>query len=358
VETSLITEKSKRQSAFFLSTSTILILLVVLLIALFFLSLVMGSVSIPLEDVLKVLTGQSASETAWTNIILKFRLPKATTAILAGSALGIAGLLMQTLFRNPLADPYILGVSSGASLGVALVVLGMGSGWSLMHMSFGGDVLLISSAALGAGFAMLIAMFVARLVRNTTTLLIIGLMFGYITSAFVSLLMHFAISERIQAYMNWTFGSFGGVTVSQLGLLIPVIALTLLASFALVKPLNALLLGENYARSMGLNVVLARTGIIVITAILSGTITAFCGPIGFLGIAVPHIARNLFQTSDHRVLLPATVLIGAVVALVASFIAEMPNSNIVLPLNAVMALLGAPIVIWVILRGHKPAQAL
>jgi len=346
---------TSRRQAVFLSPFVIITLLFGVCILLLVLSLTLGSVRIPLDEVWRILTGEGSSRVAWDNIVLKFRLPKAITALLAGSALGISGLMMQTFFRNPLADPFILGISSGASLGVALVVLTAGTvgGVMLAGLGLSGDLLLVTAAAMGAGIAMMVVLLVARSVRNNMTLLILGLMFGYLTGAFVSLLMHFSMIERIQAYINWTFGSFSGVTWSQMVLFMPLILIGLGGALVLSKTLNALLLGEQYAQSMGLNVKQARLKVIVITAILTGATTAFCGPIGFIGVAVPHIARNLLQTADHRWLTPATLLIGAIVALLASFIAELPGSQIVLPLNAVTALMGAPIVMSVILRQRR-----
>jgi iron complex transport system permease protein len=318
-----------------------LLLMLIVLIAAFFLILLMGSVQIPLPDVLAVLRGGEATKASWTTIILQFRLPKAITAILAGSALAVSGLMMQTFFRNPLAGPFILGVSSGASLGVALVVLAVGTvgGAAIAGLGLIGDLALASAAGMGASLTMLIILLIAQRVRNSMTLLILGLMFLY-----------FSIPERIQIYIRWTFGTFGGTTWNQLLIFAPLVVFGLIASFALSKTLNALLLGETYARSMGLNVQRAQIAIISLTAILAGAVTAFCGPIGFVGIAVPHLCRSLLGTSDHRALIPASILMGAIVALFASLIAELPGSQIVLPLNAVTSLMGAPVVIWVIMR--------
>jgi iron complex transport system permease protein len=323
-----------------------------LLVTAFLLSLAIGSVNIPLEDIVKVLLGRDATKKAWTDIVLKFRLPKALTAALAGAALSVSGLQMQTLFRNPLAGPYVLGISSGASLGVAIVVLGVGAGTGalLSGTSLLGDFGLAFAAIAGAAGVMVIVLLVARRVHNSITLLILGLMFGYATSATVSLLLYFSITERIQAYLNWTFGSFSQVTWGQMQVFGLAVVFGLVIGHAIAKPLNALLLGETYARSMGLNVRRARAWIIVSTAILAGAVTAFCGPIGFLGIAVPHLCRSLFNTSDHRVLVPACTMLGAAAALIADLIAHVPGSEVVLPLNAVTALVGAPVVIWVILR--------
>ena len=331
----------------------LLIALIVGLIAVFLLSLSLGSVSIPLEQIVAILFGGSAEKASWATIVLKFRLPKAITAALAGAALSASGLQMQTLFRNPLADPFVLGISSGASLGVALVVLvaGVAGGSSLLAgVSLVGDVSLALASIIGSALVLLLVMAVARRVQSTMTLLILGLMFGYATSALVSVLLYFSIAERIQAYISWTFGSFGGVTWSQLQVFGPVVVVALIFSHLLVKPLNALLLGETYARSMGLNVRLARLGVIATSASLAGVVTAFCGPIGFLGIAVPHLCRSLFHTSDHRLLMPAVVVLGGILAVAADILAQLPGSQLMLPLNAVTALLGAPVVTWVILR--------
>jgi iron complex transport system permease protein len=326
---------------------------------LFLLSLAMGSVTIPLDQILTVLLGGEAERSSWQTIILQFRLPKALTAALAGAALGVSGLLMQTFFRNPLAGPFVLGISSGASLGVALVVLSAGTvgGTLLAGLGLGGDVMLAVAAAAGAGSTMLVVLLVASRVKDSMTLLILGLLMGYLVSAMVSLLLYFAIPERIQAYINWTFGSFGGVTRGQMPILAGGVIIGLLIALALTKSLNALLLGENYARSMGMNIWLTRIAVIGATALLAGTVTAFCGPIGFVGIAVPHLCRSLFSTSDHRVLVPGTILTGAMLALVAALLAEVPGYDLILPLNAVTSLIGAPVVIMVIMRRRNLQQS-
>ena len=333
----------------------ILLLMIVALGALLMTSLALGSVSIPLDNIVSaLLTGQS-DQSAWTNIILKFRLPKTLTALLAGMALGVSGLLMQTYFRNPLAEPFVLGVSSGASLGVALVVLSTAAGGSAMLAGLGlaGDLLLSAAAGLGAAVTMGLVLLVALRVRSNLTLLIMGLMFGYMVAAIVSLLLYFARPERIQAYINWTFGSFSGVTAAQLPILAGIVLSGLLLAATMVKPLNALLLGEDYARSMGMNLNRTRLGIVLATALLVSAVTAFCGPIAFIGIAAPHLCRGILRSSNHRLLLPATCLVGAIVAIGASIIAEMPGRNLVLPLNVITALLGAPIVMLVILRQSR-----
>lgn len=337
-------------------------LLVALLIGLgaaFLLSLAVGSVTIPLDQIFTVLLGGEPERASWSNIILRVRLPKATTAALAGAALGVSGLMMQTLFRNPLADPAVLGVNAGASLGVALVVLSAGTVGGALLAGFGllGDLALASAAAIGAGTTMVIVLAVAGRVAGGITLLIVGLMIGYLVSAAVSLLLFFAIPERIQAYISWTFGSFGGVTWDQMPILAGAVIVGLVMALGLVKSLNALLMGEGYARSVGLNVALTRMVIVTATALLAGAVTAFCGPIGFIGIAVPHVCRSLFNTSDHRVLVPGTILLGAIVAIVAALIAEVPGRNVILPLNAVTALIGAPVVMIVILRRRNLQQS-
>lgn len=330
----------------------VLIMLLLALLVLFILRIAIGSVSIPVADIISVLLGGEASKATWANIILNIRLPRALTAVFAGAALSVGGLMMQTLFRNALAGPDMLGISAGASLGVALVVLSTGTigGTLLAGIGLGGDVSLVAAACAGAGLTLLLIMLVARQVRSTVTLLILGLMFSFFATAIVSLLLHFAIPEQIQAYVNWTLGSFDGVTWGQMGIFVGGASLGLLMAFMLVKPLNALLLGEGYARSMGLKVGRTRAMIIIATAILTGVITAFCGPIGFVGIAVPHICRALFNTAEHRVLLPASAIVGGIMALTAALVASVPGSEIILPLNPVMALLGAPVVMRVILR--------
>ena len=329
-----------------------LLLLLAVLIAMFLLSLVIGSVRIPLTDILTILAGNEPARATWTTIVRDFRLPKALTALLAGAALGVSGLQMQTLFRNPLADSYVLGVSSGASLGVALVVLSVGTTGSILMAGIGllGDLGLAVAAFIGAALILALVMVVAARVQSVMTLLILGLMFGYVTSAVVSLLLYFSLVERIQAYISWTFGSFGGVTWSQMTIFAPMVIIGLVSAFVLSKPLNALLLGESYARSMGLNIRRNRLWIIITTSLLAGAVTAFCGPIAFIGIAVPHLCRGLFGTSDHRILIPGVFMLGGISALLADLIAQVPGGQTILPLNAVTALIGAPVVIWIILR--------
>ncbi|HEX9733586.1 MAG TPA: iron ABC transporter permease [Thermoanaerobaculia bacterium] len=323
------------------------------LLAVFFVtSLASGSVAIPAADVLRILAGGEAGPPSWTTIVHEFRLPRAVTALLAGAALAVSGLLMQTLFRNPLAGPYVLGLSAGASLGAALVMLaaagGAGAGL-LAGLGLAGELGLVAAASLGAGAVLALVLLAARRVSNLT-LLILGVLFGYAVSALVTVLVYFSAAERIQAYLAWTFGSFGAVTWSELAVLAPALAFGLAAAFVLAKPLNALLLGERYAQSLGLTVRRARLAILLATAVLAGGVTAFCGPVGFIGVAVPHLARGFFHAADHRALVPATALAGAVVALFSDLVAQLPGSASSLPLNAVTALLGAPVIIAVILR--------
>lgn len=339
-------------SAGFGLSRAVTLLLVTILLFLLLLSLAIGSVSIPLDEVLTIVLGGQSEKSSWVTIVQQLRLPRALTALLAGAALSVSGLLMQTFFRNPLAGPFVLGISSGASLGVALVVLSTGTvgGVLLAGIGLPGDMGLAFAASAGAAVSLLLVLVIARAVQSSMTLLVLGVLFGYMTSALVSLLLFFNLPERIQAYINWTFGSFNGVNWAQMQVMLPVVAAGLAAALLLAKPLNVLLLGEDYARSMGLKVGRARFYIIVVTALLAGCVTAFCGPIAFLGIAVPHLCRTLFNTSDHRTLLPASMLVGGIVALAAALIAQVPGSTLILPLNAVTALIGAPVVIWVILR--------
>jgi len=324
---------------------------VFLLIA-FALSLSLGSVRIPMGEIVSVLLGGDGTRSAWATIVHTIRLPKALTAMLAGAALSVSGLQMQTLFRNPLADPFVLGINAGASLGVAIVVLAFGSVGSALLAGLGvlGDLSLAFAASLGSAVVLGCVLLVSRKVQSVMTLLILGLMFGYATSAFVSVLLYFSIPEQIQSFIIWTFGSFGGVTWRQMIVLAPAVGVGLVLAFLTMKPLNALLLGENYAQSMGVPVKRVRILTLAGASVLAGVTTAFCGPIAFLGLAVPHLCRSLLNSSDHRLLMPAVTLLGATLALLADLIARLPGTSATLPLNAVTSLIGAPVVIWVILR--------
>lgn len=318
--------------------------------------LVLGPAQITLEEVWAVLTGQPTRPIAQL-IVGSVRLPRTITACLAGAALGVTGLAMQTLFRNPLADPFILGISAGSSLGVAAVILVVGGGGAAAltaGLGFGGDLAVVVASAIGSGTVMTVVLLVGHAVHSSVTLLLIGVMIGYLVSAGVSVMMSFSTPQLIAAYSRWGFGSYGGVTWANLPLISAVIGMGLVASLALLKPLNALLLGERYAQSVGLNLRAARMALIALTSVLAGTVTAFCGPIQFLGIAVPHLARGMFNTSDHRVLIPATALTGALLALTADIIAGLPGDS-VLPLNAINAAFGAPVVIWILLQRRRAA---
>lgn len=328
---------------------TFMVLLLTLFLA-FTLSLTLGSVSIPVGFVIDYLFG-IADKQVWINIIENFRLPKAITAILAGSALAISGLQMQTLFRNPLAGPFILGISSGAGLGVALVIfLGIWLGGFVGLSGIGRSWLLVGASGLGSFLVLSIVLFASFRIRSGVSLLIIGLMFGSAVSALVSILQFFSQAENIQAYVIWSFGSLGSLSWSELSLMAPIIIVSLLFSVFLSKQLNALLLGEDYAESMGLNLKQARMLIIINTSLLAGTITAFCGPIAFIGLAIPHIARMLFNTGNHLMLTPLVILLGGISLLIFDIIAQLPGFQETLPINAITSLFGAPFVIWLILR--------
>jgi iron complex transport system permease protein len=319
----------------------------------FILNISLGSVSIPPGQVVRALTGIGAEKASWENIILQFRIPKALTAVLVGSGLGISGLLMQTMFRNPLAGPFVLGISSGASLGVALAILsGMWMGVVLTQTGIAGSWIITFSAFSGALLVLLIVITISAKIRDSMSLLIIGLMMGSATGALVSILQYYSKAESIQAYLIWTFGSLGGLTWGELWIFIPVILAGITGSWLLAKPLNALLLGDQYAESMGMNIRNTRFWIILITSVLAGTVTAFCGPIAFIGIAVPHLTRLIFNTTDHRFLLPLVAVTGAIIMLSCDIVAQVPGQEYTLPINAVTSVLGAPLVIWIVYRRH------
>lgn len=319
-------------------TTILFIVLGLLTALLFMLDLSVGSVAVPLPDVWAALTGGDCPE-ATAKIILNIRLVKAVVALLAGAALTVSGLQMQTLFRNPLAGPYVLGISSGASLGVALVVLaGVGS-----------SVGIAGAAWIGAGAVLLVIAAVGHRIKDIMVILILGMMFSSGVSAVVQILQYLSKEESLKAFVIWTMGSLGEVTSAQLLILIPSVAAGLLLAVLTIKPLNLLLFGEEYAVTMGLNVRRARGLIFLSTTLLAGTVTAFCGPIGFIGLAMPHVTRLLFRNSDHRVLLPGTILTGAAVLLVCDLISKL----FTLPINAITALLGIPIVVWIVLRNKS-----
>ena len=321
----------------------------------FFLNLVLGSVSIPLRAVWNILWGTGNESVIWQNIMWKSRVPQALTALVAGAGLSVSGLQMQTVFRNPLAGPSVLGISSGASMGVAFVVLLSGSlgGVALSKLGFMGEIALTIAAIAGSLSIMALIVFVSQKVRGNVTLLIIGVMIGYIANAVIGVLKFFSVEEDIRAYVIWGLGSFARVSGDQMTLFICIMVVLLPLSFLLVKTLNLLLLGDAYARNLGLNIKRARLLVITCSGVLVAIVTAYCGPIIFLGLAVPHLCRGMFRTSDHRILMPASLLAGASLALVCNLIARMPGFEGALPVNSVTALVGAPVVMSVLFNKRR-----
>ena len=328
------------------------IALIFLLIICFFLNISLGSVSIPTNEIFNSFLGTIENDN-WQYIIQDYRLPKAITAILVGSGLGISGLLMQTLFRNPLAGPFVLGISSGASLGVALVILGSGIFGGVFATLLVSKWTIVIAASLGSFLVLLAVLVVSSKVRDTMAILIIGLMFGSITAAVVSVLSYFSSAEQLQQYIFWGFGSLGNLSWNEVFIFFIIYCLGLLLSIISIKGLNTLLLGENYAKSLGLNIKQSRFIIIIATSLLAGTITAFAGPIAFIGLAIPHITRQVFNTSNHKILLPAVFLFVAIIMLICDSIAQLPTSDYTLPINAITSLIGAPVVIWLLVRKRK-----
>jgi len=329
-----------------------LVLTIVLLIC-FFTNISLGSVYIPVKDVFNSLIGSANAQETWQHIIQNYRLPKAITAILVGSGLGISGLLMQTLFRNPLAGPFVLGISSGASLGVALVILGSSVFGGVFVSVLISKWSIVIAASLGSFLVLLAVLMVSIKVRDTMAILIIGLMFASITAAIVSVLSYFGSAQQLQQYIFWGFGSLGNLSWDELFIFFIIYSLGIIVSLTSVKSLNTLLLGENYAKSLGLNIKRSRLAIIISTSLLAGTITAFAGPIAFIGLAIPHLTRQVFNTSNHKILLPAVFLFGSIVMLICDSIAQVPNSDYTLPINAITSLVGAPVVIWLLVRKRK-----
>lgn len=332
---------------------TFFLLLTSILLITFLVSISLGTVPIPLKDVIISLFGGEPLKSAWKFIVLEYRLPKAITAMLSGGGLAVSGLLMQTLFRNPLAGPFVLGLSSGASLGVALLILGTG----IVGASFGAFLLgswsLVIASAFGSFLVLLAVLSVTFKVKDTMTILIIGLMFGSVTAAVVSVLSYFSNAEQLQQFVFWSFGTLGNVSWDGILILVSCIVVGLLVSMYTIKALNALLLGENYAKSMGINLKLATFWIIIATSLLAGSITAFTGPIAFVGLAVPHLTRQYINSSNHMVLLPAVFMSGAVLMLICDTLAQLPFSELTLPINAITSLIGAPVVIWLLVRKRK-----
>lgn len=327
-----------------------------LLIALFLVSLIVGAVDIPVGDVFSILgsavglTSIEDGQGVGSYIVLNSRLPQAVTAMFCGASLAVSGLMLQTAFRNPLAGPSIFGINSGASLGVALVMLLLGGSITAGSFTLSGFAAILFAAFVGAMLVMALILFFSTMVKNNVMLLIIGIMIGYLATSAISLLNFFATDAGVQSYMVWGLGNFGGVTINQLPVFVIVSILGLLASVALIKPLNALLLGEQYAENLGINTRRVRFYLLLVTGILTAITTAFCGPVAFIGLAVPHIARMVIGTENHRQLLPSTILMGGIVALVCNIISVLPGDAGIIPLNAVTPLIGAPVIIYVIMR--------
>ena len=333
----------KRNILLFICLATSILLL-------FGLNLTTGSVQIPFTDVLDILCGRFIGKESWEYIILENRLPQTLTAILCGASLSVCGLMLQTAFRNPLAGPDVFGISSGAGLGVALVMLLLGGTVSTSIFTVSGFLAILTAAFVGAIAVTALILFLSTLVRNSVLLLIVGIMVGYVSSSAVSLLNFFASEEGVKSYMVWGMGNFGGVSMNHIPLFSILCLIGIIASFLLVKPLNILLLGPQYAESLGISTRQIRNILLVVVGLLTAITTAFCGPISFIGLAIPHIARLLFRTENHQILLPGTVLSGAVIALLCNFICYLPGESGIIPLNAVTPLIGAPVIIYVIIQ--------
>jgi iron complex transport system permease protein len=328
----------------------VLVILSLLVPLFFLLDLLVGSYYISISEILEAIFNPGNADSQIVLIINQFRIPKAVTAILTGAALSVAGLQMQTVFRNPLAGPYILGISSGASLGVALLVLGTGGLFGGSIISFAGTWGIVAAAWIGAGAVLLLIAIISARIKDIMIILILGILISGAISSVVNILQYFSNESMLKSFVVWTMGSLGSVTNVQLSVLFPSVMIGILIAFLSSKFLDAFLLGENYAKSMGMNVRFARMMVFLSTCILAGSITAFCGPIGFIGIAVPHIARMVLRTARHGLLVPGTILIGALMMLVSDIISQLPGAETTLPVNSVTALLGIPIVIWIIIR--------
>ena len=338
------------------SVPVYMMLLAVSILVLLMLNLFLGSVHIPMRSIWNILWGMDNGESVvWNNIIWKSRLPQSLTALVAGSGLAVSGLQMQTVFRNPLAGPSVLGISSGASLGVAFVVLLSGSlgGMALSRMGLMGEVALTVAAIAGALSVMALIVYVSQKVHGNVTLLIIGVMIGYVANAVIGVLKFFSVEEDIRAYVIWGLGSFARVSGNQVMVFVCIMLVLLPLSFLLIKTLNLLLLGDSYARNLGLNIKKARLQVIACSGVLVAIVTAYCGPITFLGLAVPHLCRGIFRTSDHRVLMPASLLAGAALALLCNLVARMPGFEGALPVNSVTSLVGAPVVVSVLFKKRR-----
>ena len=320
------------------------------ILLLFMLNLLVGSVHIPADEVVRLLTGHSGSNPSWQFIVLQSRLPQALTALFSGGALAVSGLMLQTAFRNPLAGPDVFGINSGAGLGVALVMLAMGGSLTAGNITFTGFMAVLLAAFAGAMLVTAVIFAFSSMMRNNVMLLIVGLMIGYLTNSAISLLNFFATEEGVRSYMIWGMGNFSSVSMAQIPLFASVTLIELIATILLVKPLNAMLLGTQYAENLGFNIKRLRNILLIITGLLTAVVTAFCGPVAFIGLAVPHMARLLLRTDNHRLLLPGTILCGMVVALLCNLICSLPGRAGIIPLNAVTPLIGAPVIIYVIVR--------
>lgn len=327
------------------------LLLGIIMLSLFVLDLLTGSVSISLADLFGMVLGRG--DPGLATVLYEFRLPRALTAVLAGMALSVSGLQMQTVFQNPLAGPYVLGISSGASLGVAILVLGLSSAASAGISMVFNSWAIVAAAWLGSGVVLILIMVVSLRVRDIMTVLILGIMFASAVSAIVSILQYFSSESMLKSFVIWTMGSLGNLSWQQLNVLIFSVIAGLILSVIATKMLNALLLGEDHAKSIGLKVKTARMLIFLSTSILAGSVTAFCGPLAFVGIAVPHVCRLIFASSSHNFLLPGTMLCGAIILLMSDIVSQLPGSDSVLPVNSVTALIGIPVLIWIILRRNK-----
>ena len=327
--------------------------LILCIIALFVANLLYGSVKIPTNEVLGILFGNEGTNLSWNYIIWESRLPQALTALLTGAALSASGLMLQTAFNNPLAGPDILGINSGAGLGAAIVLLLFGGIIPTNNLLFSGSLALVGAAFIGALLVTLLILIFASRLRSHTMLLIIGMMIGYVVSSAVSLLNFFSTAEGVQSYMMWGMGNFGGVSRTQLPMFSGFVLIGLSITISLVKPLNALLLGERYARNLGINIRRTRILLLLSTGLLVAITTAYCGPISCIGLAVPHLARLMLGTGNHRILVPSTLLIGGFIALLCNLISILPGDHGMLPLNAITPIIGAPIIIYVILNQRK-----
>lgn len=322
------------------------------IIALFVINIIYGAVKIPINSIIDIFSGNDEVNESWEYIILQTRLPQALTAILCGGALAVSGLLLQTAFCNPLAGPSIFGINSGASLGVAFVMLLFGGSITAGAVSVTGFLAVLIAAFVGAVAVMAVLLFFSNLVNNNVMLLITGIMIGYISSSAISLLNFFATEEGVHSYMIWGLGNFGGVSMAQMPLFAAVTIVGLICALLLIKPLNAVLLGEQYAENLGINTIKLRNCLLLVTGLLTAVTTAYCGPIAFIGLAVPHITRMLLKTDNHRYLIPGTILSGAAISLLCNIICVLPGDNGIIPLNAVTPIMGAPVIIYVIIKGR------